>query len=303
MGATTSRGRGWRRIAGVTGASAALLATGVTALAGGQPNFLGILKGANPTGYQVSPNAYDISGGPVTVTIQQDVWSITGTDQTVTLSMKVHHILTLNGVDISDGQPGQTGITWTRALVHETTQSLVGQTPTQTVTVAAGTTPTVMTWSWTFSTCGYFQFDIGISPPPVLGSGFIRVLGCNQSLAPRLTPGYWKNHQTATTALLPQTLGGYSVTTFAEAQAIFDAMKCNAPANCLAGHLLAAELDVASGSATCISPVIANANTFLSSIGYAGVGSYTLTSTQASTALSLEVALDSYTNDSTSGTC
>jgi hypothetical protein len=116
-------------------------------------------------------------------------------------------------------------------------------------------------------------------------------------------PGYWKNHEAATTALLPQTLGGYTVATFADAQAIFDAMKCNAPANCLAGHLLAAELDVASGSATCIGPTIADANLFLSSIGYAGVGTYTLTSAQAGTALSYEATLDSYTNDSTSATC
>jgi hypothetical protein len=179
----------------------------------------------------------------------------------------------------------------------------VGTTPSQTITVAAGTTATVMNWSWIFDSCGYFQFDIGNSPPPVLGSGFIRVLGCGQQLAPRLTPGFWKNHAAATTALLPQTLGSYTVSTFAEAQAIFDAMKCDAPANCLAGHLLAAELDVASGSATCISPTITDANALLTSIGYAGVGSYTLTPAQATQALADEATLDSYTNDSTSATC
>ncbi len=304
MGATINRRHGWGRVAGVAAVGAALVATGVTALAGGQPNYLGILKGANPTGYQVSPNAYDISGGPVTVNIQQNVWSITGSDETVTLNMRVHHILTLNGVNISDGQPGQTGITWTRALVHETTQSLVGQTANQTITVAAGTTATVMNWSWTFTTCGYFQFDIANSPPPILGSGFIRVLGCGQQLAPRLTPGFWKNHEAATTALLPQILGSFSVNDFATAVAIFDAMKCSAPIDCLAGHLLAAELDVASGSATCITPTIADANTLLTSLGYDGVGIYTTpTSAQKTQALADEVALDAYTNDSTSSTC
>jgi hypothetical protein len=302
MGANSKR-HGWARVAGVAAVGAALVATGITVSAAGQPNYLGILKGANPNGYQVSPTAYDISGGPVTVTISQRVWSLTGTDETVTLFMRVHHILTLNGVDISDGQPGQTGITFTHALVVETTQSVVGQTPNQTVTVAAGTHPTVMTWSWTFDSCGYFQFDITNSPPPILGTGFIRVLGCNQQLAPRLTPGFWKTHEAATTALLPQVLGTFPVTDFATAQAIFDAMKCSSPADCLAGHLLAAELDVASGSATCISPTIADANAFLASFGYAGVGTVTLSGADATTALSYEATLDAYTNDSTSATC
>jgi len=80
-------------------------------------------------------------------------------------------------------------------------------------------------------------------------------------------------------------------------------MKCSSPANCLAGHLLAAELDVASGSATCISPTIADANALLTSIAYGGVGTYTLTSAQTTQALADEATLDSYTNDGTSATC
>jgi hypothetical protein len=303
MGADIKR-HGWARVAGVAAVGAALVATGITAVAGGQPNYLGILKGANPTGYTVSPNSYDISGGPVTVTINQNVWSLTSTDETVTLNMRVHHILTENGVNISDGQPGQTGITWTRALVKLSTQTLVGTTANQTVTVAAGLTPTVMTWTWTFTTCGYFQFDIANSPPPILGSGFIRVLGCGQQLAPRLTPGFWKNHEAATTAELPQLLGSFSVNDFATAVAIFDAMKCSSPIDCLAGHLLAAELDVQSGSATCISPTIADANLLLSNLGYGGPGIYTApSSAQKTQALADEVLLDAYTNDSTSSTC
>lgn len=283
---------------------AAIAATALTAQAGGQPNYEGLLAGANPTGYLVSPAAYDISSGPVTVSIQQSVTNLTSQAQTVPLNLRVHHFLTLNGQDISDGQPGQTGITWTKALLPYATQVLIGQTPTVNVTVPPmGAPATVMTWSWTFTSCGYFQFDIANSPPPILGSGFIRVLGCGGTGAPRLTPGYWKNHAAATTALLPVKLGNFTVSTFTEAQAIFDAMKCNAPANCLAGHLLAAELDVASGSATCIQPVIADANSLLASIGYAGVGSYSLTSAQSTQALNDEALLDSYTNDSTSLTC
>ena len=48
MGAQMNRRHGWARAAGVAAVGAALVATGITASAGGQPNYLGILKGANP---------------------------------------------------------------------------------------------------------------------------------------------------------------------------------------------------------------------------------------------------------------
>jgi hypothetical protein len=73
--------------------------------------------------------------------------------------------------------------------------------------------------------------------------------------------------------------------------------------NCLAGHLLAAQLDVANGSSTCIAGTISDANAFLTSVGYAGPGSYTITASQRAQAISLEQTLDSYTNDSTSTSC
>lgn len=158
------------------------------------------------------------------------------------------------------------------------------------------------------ATCS-FQADVKVQ---IGGTGpFVRysshkavVPGCGQSgSGQRFTPGYWKNHEAATTALLPQTLGNYSVSTFADAQAVFDAMKCSDAVNCLAGHLLAAQLDVANGSSTCISSVISQANQFLVSVGYAGPASYTITSSQRAQALSLEQTLDNYTNDSTSTTC
>ena len=102
---------------------------------------------------------------------------------------------------------------------------------------------------------------------------------------------------------MPQTLGGYTVSTFAQASAIFDAMNCSDAINCLAGHLLAAQLDVANGSSTCIAGTISDANAFLTSVGYAGPGSYTITAGQRAQAISLEQTLDSYTNDSTSTSC
>jgi hypothetical protein len=117
-----------------------------------------------------------------------------------------------------------------------------------------------------------------------------------------LTPGYWKNHQAATTALLPVSLGNFSVATFATATAIFDSMNCGSSkpqgaVGCLAGHLLAAELNVANGGDTCIAPVIAAADAFLISINYVGpTGTYTLTDAQRAEAISIKNALDKYNN-------
>lgn len=81
-----------------------------------------------------------------------------------------------------------------------------------------------------------------------------------------LTPGAWfssPNYEPLTTSLLaqhPQDLGGYVVSTYSQALAIFAAMNCGASTNegavgCLAGHLLAAELNVgkrSSGADLCV---------------------------------------------------
>jgi len=157
------------------------------------------------------------------------------------------------------------------------------------------------------ATCS-FQADVkvevtGTSTFVMYSSAKAVVPGCGGGTGTRFTPGYWKNHEAATTALLPQTLGGYTVSTFAQATAIFDAMNCSDAVNCLAGHLLAAQLDVANGSSTCIAGTISDANAFLTSVGYAGPASYSISSSQRATALSLEVTLDNYTNDSNSPTC
>src|SRR5438552_6506972 len=72
----------------------------------------------------------------------------------------------------------------------------------------------------------------------------------NHDIAPRNTIGYWKNHRPQTTALLPQKLGNYTVSTFAQATAVFNATNCGSSTSqgaigCLAGQLLAAELNLA----------------------------------------------------------
>jgi hypothetical protein len=118
-----------------------------------------------------------------------------------------------------------------------------------------------------------------------------------KAFAPALTPGFWKNHEAATTALLPISLGNYVVDTFAKASAIFDAMKCSSPIDCLAGHLLAAKLDLASGSNPSITPVIAQADALLIAVNYNGPGNFTPpTAAQKALALQLEALIDAYTN-------
>ena len=135
----------------------------------------------------------------------------------------------------------------------------------------------------------------------------------NNDIAPRQTMGYWKSHQVQTTALLPQTLGTYPVTTFAQALAVFNAANCSSSAqaiNCLAGQLLAAELNLANASDPCIKPTVNKANSFLSggtvTVGgvtatgpvYTGPGTYNLSANQRTVALALKDALDAYNNNS-----
>lgn len=137
----------------------------------------------------------------------------------------------------------------------------------------------------------------------------------NNDIGPRRTPGYWKTHEAATTALLPQTLGNFTVATFADASAVFDAMNCSsskptALIGCLAGQLLATELNLANASDPCITPTVNKANSFLSGgtvtaggqtatgVNYTGPsGTYTLTAAQRAVAETLKNALDRYNNN------
>jgi hypothetical protein len=136
----------------------------------------------------------------------------------------------------------------------------------------------------------------------------------NHDIAPRNTIGYWKNHQSQTTALLPQKLGNYNVATFAQATAVFNATNCSsstaqAAIGCLAGQLLAAELNLANFASPCIQPTVNKATTFLkggtvtvsgktaAGVNYVGPsGTYTLNATQRTIAVALANALDGYNN-------
>jgi hypothetical protein len=128
------------------------------------------------------------------------------------------------------------------------------------------------------------------------------------------TPGYWKNHQAQTTALLPIDLGGYTVDTFAKATAVFNNMNCgsaqpNVAVGCLAGHLLAAKLNVKNNADECIQPVIDKADAYLEgqSVTYGGItatgvnytgpaATYTLPDDERALAIALKDALDKYNN-------
>jgi hypothetical protein len=136
----------------------------------------------------------------------------------------------------------------------------------------------------------------------------------------RLTPGYWKTHLTTgtpnTAQFLPQKLGDFSVSSTTIATAVWNSMNCgNADTNsqnalgCLAGHLLATELNLANHTNTCIQGAVDAANAFLKAgdfmaatgvQGYAGPTgtTYTLTSAQRAQAIALKNPLDAYNNGS-----
>jgi hypothetical protein len=125
-----------------------------------------------------------------------------------------------------------------------------------------------------------------------------------------LSHGYWKTapHRAHTSSLLPITLGGYSVTSYDSATAVFDQTNCGNSKDqnaigCLAGQLLAAKLNVANGADTCINPAIARADSFLSGgtvdgvsgVSYTGpTGTFSLTSAQRAKALDLHGVLATY---------
>jgi hypothetical protein len=138
----------------------------------------------------------------------------------------------------------------------------------------------------------------------------------NHDIAPRLTIGYWKNHRPQTTALLPEKLGNYVVATFAQATAVCNATNCSSTKpqdaiGCLAGELLAAELNLANFASPCIQPTVNKATSFLkggtvtvggttaTGINYIGPsGTYTLSANQRTVAVKLSTALDAYNNNS-----
>jgi hypothetical protein len=123
----------------------------------------------------------------------------------------------------------------------------------------------------------YFLASYGGDTTYLPSTGACEPLLVTQAFASNFTPGYWKTHDTATTNNLPQILGNYyTVTTYAQAKIILSGMGCGSvgPINCMAGMLLAAELNLQQGGSTCITSVIASANGYLTKYHYTGFKGY-----------------------------
>ncbi len=176
-----------RRAGGLAGLAGTLtlvgaLVTSQAADAAGNPNFEGILSAAPPTGFVSSPASYTLSNGSVTVEFDVVAKNLTETSQTVALHFSADHILTSNGVNVADGQPGAAGITFSGPT--GTTQALVPGTQTFSETWASNESQT-LELAYTFNACGYYQLDLWAPfkgnegrSHATLASGFVRVLGC-----------------------------------------------------------------------------------------------------------------------------
>jgi hypothetical protein len=169
-----------------------LMFSPTTAAARGNPHFDGVLSASEPSGFTVSPQAYDLSHGAVTVTFSDSVKNLTEGSVTEALHFSLEHILTVNGANVADGQPGLPGISFTGPV--GTTQAAMPGTQAFSVTWAPGEQQTV-TRSYVLNTCGYFQMDVWAADRggdgrhrDTMASGFIRALGCAQASTPTPTP-------------------------------------------------------------------------------------------------------------------
>lgn len=172
--------------------------------------------------------------------------------------------------------------------------------------VASSVTFTVPAAAGAYSYLAHYNGQTGVYPAH-------DAVACEPfSVAPaftdNLTPGFWKNHEKATSALLPQTLGNHVVSLFSEAKIILSGMGCghDGRLNCMAGMLLAAELNLQQGGSTCIgslgapldpTTVLGRANLLLIKYSYTGFKSYTLTSADSALAQTLHDQLSAYNID------
>lgn len=202
------RAGGLSGLAGTLTVAAALLTSQVVA-AGGNPNFEGLLSAPSPTGFMSSPASYDISGGPVTVDFDVVATNITNHSHTIALHFSAHHILTYKGAVVSDGQPGQPGITFNGPT--GTTQALIPGTQSFSETWSPNGSQT-LSLTYAFDACGYYQLDVWAPfksagrDRATLASGFIRVLGCDSTPTPTPSPTGGVGGATATPS--PTPVGG-----------------------------------------------------------------------------------------------
>jgi hypothetical protein len=192
----------------IAGGALALSASAAGAVEYANPAFLSVLQASPPTGFPVSPAALDLSNGPVRIHASVAVTNLTHRRQSTPIQFSVHRILTYQGQDVRDGQPGQPGLTFPVGAAAQTTQVLYLPRAVATLTVRAGTSAHArITFPAVISDCGYYQLDFSTPTAPYsyLASGFTRALGCtSSSVSTTTTPTTLVT--TTTTANLPVTV-------------------------------------------------------------------------------------------------
>jgi hypothetical protein len=194
------------------------------------------------------------------------------------------------------------GASWIQVPLTTSVASVVG-----TVYAIVLTSPDGLEWSWGANLGDVYAGGTSITDSPFCGCGWavsggdkgFKTYVSSTAAAPQGI-GYWRANPATTSALLPQSLGGWSVATSGAATSIFDASNCGRPrgdaVNCLAGQLLATKLSIENGSDhACIDAAVTAADAFLAdTVGYHGVGAYTLSKANRSTATTLQKALGAY---------
>jgi hypothetical protein len=156
-------------------------------LAGGNPNFDGVIAASSPTGFPTSPTSMDVSSGPVSLHFDTLVTNLTASHQSAALNFSADHIVSLNGVNIADGQPGKPGITFNGPA--GTVQEEAAGRQAFTLSLNPSEKNHALDLTRTMSSCGYYQIDVwavetGPNAPrhrETLASGYIRVLGCSST--------------------------------------------------------------------------------------------------------------------------
>ena len=105
--------------------------------------------------------------------------------------------------------------------------------------------------------------------------------------------------QIGESALLGDAIPGTNATTFADAKTILSGMGCGSVGalNCMAGMLLAAELNLQQGGNTCIQGVVDQANALLKKYNYSGFKPYSVTSADKTLSMQLHDLLSAYNID------
>ena len=192
------RGLTLKRAGGLAGLAGTLtlvgaLVTSQAADAAGNPNFEGIVSAAPPTGFVSSPATYNLSNGSVTVDFNVVARNLTQSTQKVGLHFSADHILTYNGENVADGQPGQAGIAFSGpegttqaidrrgAVVHrdlgrKRDRDHLAQLHVRRVRLLPA------------GPLGSMEGQRGSRTHATLASGFVRVLGCTGDSTPTPNP-------------------------------------------------------------------------------------------------------------------